>query len=60
MLTPIFLVIDSAGERLITVPGAVDVASAVLGRARQALDRVLPRRAEGEQAAADDEPDEGC
>ena len=55
MLTPIFLVVDSEGERLITVPGVADIASAAIGKARQALDRVLPRRSEDE-AQEGDEP----
>ena len=55
MLTPIFLVVDSEGERLITVPGVADIASAAIGKARQTLDRVLPRRGEDE-AQEGDEP----
>jgi len=54
MLSPIFLVVDSEGERLITVPGVADIASAALGKVRQALDHVMPRRGED----TDDEPEQ--
>ena len=50
-LMPVFLVVDAQGERLITVPSA---AATVLGKAKDALDRVLPRR----DQESDEEPDE--
>jgi uncharacterized spore protein YtfJ len=54
-LTPIFLVVDAEGERLITMPGAVDIATAVVGRAREALDRVMPRRGRPAEEEAQEE-----
>ena len=54
LLTPIFLVVDAEGERLITVPGVTDIASAAVSKVREALDRVLPRRGEDDPQDADE------
>jgi len=45
MLTPVFLIVDAEGERLLTVPGGLGCGS-VLERVRGALDRVLPSKAD--------------
>jgi uncharacterized spore protein YtfJ len=51
-LMPVFLVVDAEGERLITVPST---AATVLGKAKEALDRVLPRRdQESDEQAAEE------
>ena len=49
MLTPIFLIVDAAGERLLTVPGGLGGCS-VVERVKGALDRVLPRKEEDTSA----------
>ncbi|MEA3401347.1 MAG: spore germination protein GerW family protein [Armatimonadota bacterium] len=41
MLTPVFLVVDEEGERLLTVPSGL---SSAVEKARSALDRVMPRK----------------
>lgn len=44
MMTPVFLVVDDEGERLLTVPGPLGQACAIADRAKSALDRVMPRK----------------
>ena len=43
MMTPVFLIVDEDGERLLTVPSGFDCGS-VADRVKGALDRVLPRK----------------
>lgn len=43
-MTPVFLVVDEDGERLHTVPGAFQKATAVFEKAREAIDQVMPRK----------------
>ena len=44
-MTPVFLVVDDEGERLLTVAGPLDRACSVLEKAKDAIDRVVPRKA---------------
>jgi len=44
-MTPVFLVVDDEGERLLTVAGPLDRACSVLEKAKDAIDRVMPRKA---------------
>lgn len=44
VMTPVFLIVDEDGERLLTVPGPFDRASTVFEKAKDALDRVMPRK----------------
>lgn len=44
MMTPVFLVVDEEGERLLTVPGGLSAAGSLLEKAKEALDRVAQRR----------------
>ena len=53
-LTPVFLIVDEDGERLLTVPGPLQSACTVVDRVKSTLDNVLPRKSDDE-AAADDE-----
>jgi len=48
MLTPVFLIVDAEGERLLTVPGGLGGFS-VVERMKGALDRVLPRKSGGQE-----------
>ncbi len=41
-MTPVFLVVDDEGERLLTVAGPLDRACSVFEKAKEALDRVMP------------------
>jgi uncharacterized spore protein YtfJ len=43
-MTPVFLVVDEEGERLLTVSGPFDRACSVVEQAKQALDKVVPRK----------------
>jgi uncharacterized spore protein YtfJ len=43
-MTPVFLVVDDEGERLLTVSGPLDRACSMLEKAKEALDRVVPRK----------------
>jgi uncharacterized spore protein YtfJ len=52
-MTPVFLVVDDDGERLLSVPGPFDRACSVVEQAKQALDRVIPRK----ESQDDDEID---
>lgn len=54
MLTPVFLVVDEEGERLLTVPSGLASAYSVVERAKRALDRAMPRK-EGEGLEEDEE-----
>ena len=54
-LTPVFLIVDEDGERLLTVPGAVQSACTVVDRVKSTLDSVLPRKSDDDDAPADDE-----
>ena len=52
-MTPVFLVVDDDGERLLTVGGPFDRACSAVEKARQALDKVMPRKDAGEDAEID-------
>jgi len=54
-MTPVFLIVDGDGERLMTVPGPFDAASSMFEKAKGALDRVMPRKSDGEDLAEDEE-----
>lgn len=43
-MTPVFLVVDDEGERLLTVGGPFERACSAIEYAKQALDRVMPRK----------------
>jgi len=43
-MTPVFLVVDDEGERLLTVAGPFERACSMMEKAREALDRVMPRK----------------
>jgi len=53
LLTPIFLVVDSEGERLLTVPGAADVATTAVEKIKETVTGIFSRREkkEGEDEA---------
>jgi len=55
VMTPVFLIVDGDGERLMTVPGPFDAASSMFEKAKGALDRVMPRKSGGEDLAEDEE-----
>ncbi len=44
LLTPIFLVVDSEGERLLTVPGAADVATTAVEKIKETVTGIFSRR----------------
>lgn len=44
VMTPVFLVVDDDGERLLTVPGPFGQACSVIEHAKSALDRFMPRK----------------
>lgn len=48
-MTPVFLVVDDEGERLLTVSGPFEKACSVVEQAKQALDKVMPRKDKGEE-----------
>ncbi|MGD8240053.1 MAG: spore germination protein GerW family protein [Armatimonadota bacterium] len=56
MLTPIFLVVDAEGERLLTVPGAADVATTAVERVKDTVTSFFTRgkKEEAEQEAEDE------
>jgi len=54
VLTPVFLVVDEQGERLHTVPGPLGIASSIIERAKNTVDRIMPRKA-GDDSIEDDE-----
>ncbi len=43
-MTPVFLVVDDEGERLLTVGGPFERACSAVEHAKKALDRVMPRK----------------
>jgi uncharacterized spore protein YtfJ len=43
-MTPVFLVVDDDGERLLTVGGPFDRAYSAVEQAKRALDKVMPRK----------------
>ncbi len=55
VMTPVFLIVDGDGERLMTVPGPFDTASSMFEKAKSALDRVMPRKSGGDDVANDEE-----
>ncbi|MGD9494792.1 MAG: GerW family sporulation protein [Armatimonadota bacterium] len=55
IMTPVFLIVDSEGERLLTVPGPFDAASSMFEKAKGALDRFMPRKRGGKDLADDPE-----
>lgn len=55
VMTPVFLIVDEAGERLLTVPGPLDRASTVFEKAKDALDRIMPRKQAADDLSADEE-----
>ncbi len=55
IMTPVFLIVDDDGERLLTVPGPLDTACSMVEKAKGALDRVMPRRNRGDDLADDEE-----
>jgi len=54
-LTPVFLVVDDEGERLLTVSGPFDRACTVVEKAKEALDRVMPRKEPADESEIDEE-----
>jgi uncharacterized spore protein YtfJ len=48
-MTPVFLVVDDEGERLLTVSGPLDRACSVVEKAKEALDRAMPRKEPSEE-----------
>jgi len=54
-MTPVFLIVDGDGERLMTVPGPFDAASSMFEKAKSALDQVMPRKSGGKDLADDEE-----
>lgn len=57
MLTPIFLVVDAEGERLLTIPGAADVATAAVDKVKDTVTSFFTRgkKEEAEEEEAEDE-----
>jgi uncharacterized spore protein YtfJ len=53
-LTPVFLIVDEDGERLLTVPGPLQSACTVVERVKGTLDSVLPRKSDDEDAPDDE------
>lgn len=54
-LTPVFLIVDEDGERLLTVPGPLQSACTVVDRMKSTLDSILPCKSDDEPAPDDDE-----
>ncbi len=56
-MTPVFLVVDDDGERLLTVSGPFDRACSMVEKAKEALDRAIPRKdaEEAEEIDVDEE-----
>ena len=54
VMTPVFLVVDDEGERLLTVPGPFGQACSVVESAKSAPDRVMPRNEAPEEQAFED------
>ena len=64
VMTPVFLVVDEDGERLLTVPGPLGKVGSVVDSAKSALDRVMPRKKAPDceeifEDLEDEEPGEG-
>lgn len=57
LLTPIFLVVDSEGERLLTVPGAADVATTAVEKIKETVTGIFSRR--GKKEGKDEAEAEG-
>lgn len=55
VMTPVFLIVDEDGERLLTVPGPLDRASTVFEKAKDALDRIMPRKPCADDLSEDEE-----
>lgn len=55
VMTPVFLIVDDDGERLLTVPGPLDRASTVFDKAKDALDRIMPRKPCADDLSEDEE-----
>lgn len=55
VMTPVFLIVDEDGERLLTVPGPLDRASTVFEKAKDALDRIMPRKSCADDLSEDEE-----
>ncbi|NLO07531.1 MAG: hypothetical protein GX131_17035 [candidate division WS1 bacterium] len=45
-LTPVFLVVDDEGERLLTISSPIEQACSMVDKAKSTLDRVMPRKKE--------------
>lgn len=43
-MTPVFLIVDDEGERLLTVPGPIAECCSIVESAKSALDRIMPRK----------------
>jgi uncharacterized spore protein YtfJ len=43
-MTPVFLVVDDEGERLLSVSSPIDRACSMVEKAKEALDRAMPRK----------------
>lgn len=52
-LTPVFLIVDEQGERLLTVPSTVDSAAAVVDKIKGTVERIFSPR--GEKPAEEEE-----
>jgi len=55
-LTPVFLIVDEAGERLVTVPNSVDSASSVIEKLTEVAGSVFSRPHGKRSAAAGEAP----
>lgn len=55
VMTPVFLIVDADGERLLTVPGPLDRACTVFEKAKSALDQIMPRREGADDLSSDEE-----
>jgi uncharacterized spore protein YtfJ len=50
--SPVFLIVDAAGERVLSVPSTTDQVSGVVDKIKDVVSRIVPRKAEeGEKPA---------
>ena len=55
VMTPVFLIVDADGERLLTAPGPLDRACTVFEKAKGALDQIMPRKKAVDDLSEDEE-----
>jgi uncharacterized spore protein YtfJ len=58
-MTPVFLVVDDEGERLLTVGGPFERACSAVEHAKSALDKIMPRKDKSEDEEIDIEEELG-